>query len=85
MNKKIYFLFLALILAVGIYARFADLGWHFTNVDDRGVAEVILENNHTNEYGFFPIPRYYTYAPFQYFITPFLISEEIQPDSDGKN
>ncbi|MBI3307528.1 MAG: hypothetical protein HYZ84_06975 [Candidatus Omnitrophica bacterium] len=73
-KEKGWLLLLAVILAVGIYTRFTDLAWHFSNVDDRGVAEIILLNRHTGEFGPLPIPRYYTYAPLQFLITPFLIS-----------
>lgn len=73
MGKKAAWLLLALILTTGIYARFKDLAWHFTNVDDRGVAEIIFRNRETGEFGAFPISRFYTYAPLQFFITPLLI------------
>ena len=76
MQKKIGLILLLAILATGIYARFVELEWHFTNVDDRGVAETIFKNRQTNEYGRFPIPTFYTYAPLQFLITPWLISDD---------
>ncbi len=77
-QRKVAFLLVALLIFLGAYARFVELEWHFSNVDDMGVAEIILKNRATGEWGRFPISRFYTYAPFQYFITPFLISERME-------
>lgn len=77
-QNKAAFLVLAALLFVGVYARFVELEWHFSNVDDMGVAEIILKNRATGEWGRFPISRFYTYAPFQYLITPLLISQHLE-------
>ncbi|MBI3312611.1 MAG: hypothetical protein HYZ83_00060 [Candidatus Omnitrophica bacterium] len=74
-KEKGLFLLLAAILLTGIYTRFTELAWHFSNVDDRGVAEIILLNRQTGEFGPLPIPKFYTYAPLQFLITPFFISD----------
>lgn len=64
------------ILAAGIWARFTGLEWHFTTVDDRGVAEIIFRNRAAGGPELFPIPSFYTYAPLQFVFTPLLISEK---------
>lgn len=43
--KRLAILLIALVLGLGIYARFCDLGTHFTHVDDIGVSLTILESN----------------------------------------
>ncbi len=70
-----YILIVFLIIAIGVYARFTELSWHFANVDDMGVAEIILKNRVSHQWGNFPISTFYTYAPFQFLITPLLISK----------
>lgn len=63
-----------LIAAVGIWARFHELAWHFTHADDIGVVKYILE---ARPFGgqFFAIAKNYTYAPFQFLFTALLINE----------
>lgn len=64
------------ILLVGSYARFAELGWHFTNVDDAGVAQAILQSKEKNEHDLFAVQRVFNYAPLQFIFTHFLISPD---------
>lgn len=73
LRKRAAVFFAAVILAAGIYARFTELALHFANVDDLGVAEIILKNRTGGEMRPFPIPRFYTYAPFQFVFTEMLI------------
>lgn len=67
-------IFLAVILAVGIFVRFHDLAWHFGTTDDMGVAKDLLWK--TAPHDFFSIPRNWTYAPLQFFLTKLLISKD---------
>jgi len=78
MDKKLQFAGATLVLIIlltGFWARFKDLDWHFTTVDDRGVAEIIFKNRAQGSPELFPIPSFYTYAPLQFVLTPLLISE----------
>jgi len=65
-------LFIAILIAVGIYSRFKELAWHFTSIDDIGVARTFLEFPHD----IFVIPKRWTYAPLQFFFSRFLISPD---------
>lgn len=64
------------ILLVGSYARLTELSWHFTNVDDAGVAQTILQSKEKNEHDLFAVQRVYNYAPLQFIFTHFLISPD---------
>lgn len=64
------------ILLVGSYARLTELSWHFTNVDDAGVAQAILQSKEKNEHDLFAVQRVFNYAPMQFIFTHFLISPD---------
>lgn len=67
---------LAAVLGLGIYARFADLAWHFTCVDDLGVMKAILTAQGHWFSRFLAVSQTFTYAPLQFLITPLLVSSE---------
>jgi len=69
-------LLLGFILLAGVYARVTGLQWHFSHPDDIGVAKTILQSKARGEFNPFAVPAYWTYAPFQFLFTHFLI----QPD-----
>ena len=64
---------LIVILLAGIYARWADLAWHFTNNDDLRIVRDILMGA-GNVPRVFTVPALETNAPFQFLFTTFLIS-----------
>ncbi|MCA9400320.1 MAG: hypothetical protein KC713_01740, partial [Candidatus Omnitrophica bacterium] len=74
MSQRIYTLLIVAVLAVGIWARADRLAWHFTHVDDIGVAKTILEYHQEGANPLFAVATHWTYSPFQFFFTPFLVS-----------
>lgn len=63
----------AIILGVGIYARCADLAWHFSNNDDlRGVRRIL--EGPVKAHPLFAIPETETNAPLQFIYTTLLVS-----------
>lgn len=74
--KKINLLWPMVTLAIiaGIYARFTQLEWHFSHPDDVGVARTIIKSKLTGNFDIFAVSNYWTYAPFQFLFTNFLIS-----------
>lgn len=71
---RLPFLAVLLLLGIGIFARCYELSWHFPNVDDMGIAEHILRNQHTGD--IFTIPKWNTNAPFQFIFTHFLLTPD---------
>jgi hypothetical protein len=71
-KHKVEIIFLAAIALTGIYARFVELAWHFTNVDDLGIAEIIFASE--PRWNVFHLLITLTNAPFEYLFTYFLIS-----------
>lgn len=65
-----------LVLALGIFARAKDLAWHFSHIDDVGVATSILVSRKMDLSPFWAVPRKWTYAPLQYLLPPLLISSD---------
>lgn len=66
-------LLIFVILGVGIYARCADLAWHFSNNDDlRGVRRIL--EGPVKMHPFFAIPETESNAPIQFIYTTLLIS-----------
>ncbi len=64
---------IAVILGVGIYARCADLAWHFSNNDDlRGVRRIL--EGPVKAHPLFAIPETETNAPLQFIYTTLLVS-----------
>ncbi len=74
MKRNIWFLCIGLIIVTGIFARVYDLSGHFSHIDDIGVAKTILDHKLADKSPFLAVPSRWTFAPFQYFITPFLVS-----------
>jgi len=68
---------LAVILAAGIYARSADLAWHFTHIDDLGPAKTILDAQREHRSPWLAVPASWTYAPFQFIFTSALLSPDL--------
>jgi hypothetical protein len=89
-SSGILLLSIIIILLCGIWARYYNLEDHFTHVDDIIIAEVILKKkksvkeDSTIEYkavsacfqSAHTISRRLTYAPFQFWITPWLIDQD---------
>jgi hypothetical protein len=73
---KVFPWLVAAIVIIGAGARFADLAGHFSHADDLGVAAIIFEFREVNKNPFWAVPSFWTYAPFQFLITPLLISPE---------
>ena len=69
--QNIFFLSLVIL---GIFARFHDLAWHFTHYDDFEVIAAILRHKHPEDFQIFAIPRTFTFAPFQFIFTHFLMN-----------
>ena len=61
------------ILSVGIYARWTELAWHFSNSDDTVLIRTVLEEPNMMA-RIFRIPKRHTNAPFQFIFTSFLLS-----------
>lgn len=64
---------IAAIIVIGIWARWTGLAWHFSHVDDIGVATTILDVRESGKNPFLAVSQYWTYSPFQYIFTPLLI------------
>lgn len=75
-RKRVRFFFLCLIVLLGAYARFAEFEWHFTHNDDIATAKTIVGSKSAGERNLFCVPRQWTYAPFQFLITYFLITPD---------
>lgn len=73
--KKIDGRFAALagLVLFGAWARCWDLAWHFAHSDDIGVARTILQAKSQGVFGLFAVPANWTYAPFQFLFTSFLV------------
>ena len=81
-------------IIAGIFVRFINLGTHFSHVDDLGVAKTILAAKEIKlppqTYGvkffdfywqqFTAVPRQWTYAPAQFFITTRTAAVPVQPN-----
>ena len=72
--KKYYLILAGLMIVIGFYARFDDLAWHFTHIDDVGVARTILSYRYGDEFGLFAPSIKSTYSPFQYLFTSLLLN-----------
>jgi hypothetical protein len=68
---------MGIVAGAGIWARFHDLAAHFAHVDDIGVAKVILNSKMFGGSGVGAVTAFFSYAPAQFFITPFLINAEM--------
>ncbi len=66
--------FLAAIIFIGIWARFWELSWHFSHIDDIGVVKAIFDYQKAHKPPFLAVSTDFNYSPFQYLITPLLIS-----------
>ena len=64
---------LAVILGSGIYVRWTELAWHFTNTDDLGIPMVLLHYAKTKEV-LTVVASHYTNAPFQFIFTNLLLN-----------
>ena len=65
---------LILLIGAGALARFWDLSWQFSHNDDIGVAKTILDARMPGSLrALLAIPRQWTYAPVQFFLTFFLV------------
>lgn len=62
------------LIGLGVWLRFADLGGHFTHIDDVGVLRSLMDAKHSGSTDPFVVSRFWTYAPFQFLFTPFFIS-----------
>jgi len=75
--KWISFGILTAVVLTGIWARFADLAWHFTHIDDLGVAKSIVDAKLRKEFFFFAtVPLFWTYAPLQFMFTKLIVHPE---------
>lgn len=68
---------IAAILAVGIYARWSDLAWHFSNNDDLRGIRIMLAGGKNHMPRIFAIPQQATNAPFQFIFSTFLLSPQM--------
>jgi len=57
------------LLGLGAYARFHDLAWQFTHIDDLGPAKTLLDAKFAGASPWFSVPFSWTYAPFQFLFT----------------
>lgn len=73
MKQKHYILGILIILVIGMYFRGVDLSTQFAHPDDFGVAKTIFDSRQAGLFGAVKVPQTWTYAPLQYFVTPFLI------------
>lgn len=74
MTKTIQWSMIGLALIAGFFFRFWDLSWHFAHIDDIGVAKNILDAKHAGNFGFWSVASSWTYAPFQFWFTSFLLN-----------
>jgi len=72
-SKYATIILIIIVILIGCYARFTDLSWHFSHVDDIGVAKSILDYKSRGAFGVFAVSNRWTYAPGQFLITAFLI------------
>lgn len=62
-----------ILILGGVFARGWDLTTHFAHIDDLGVAKTIIDVKRLGGNDLFAIPSFWTYAPFQFLLTHFLI------------
>ncbi len=74
-EKWIIAAFLFVILAIGTYARAAELAWHFTNVDDLGIIEHLFKFS-SGKWDISAISARNTNAPLQFFFTNLIVHPE---------
>jgi len=72
--KTINFFLIILIVGVAIAVRFWDLAYGWAHPDDFGVAKSIIDARQMGHFGWFAVSKSWTYSPFQYLITPLLLS-----------